>query len=209
MNSDLRKIGAVGVLAVVLFGVGFSVARQYRLNVDLSQREVEKYQYRPEYVRQPGRQIELVFVGSSACAWSTRDSLVASVRIMKRNLAEWSEARGLGFKAIGIAIDWSVPAGSAFLERFGLFDEVSIGYNWGNSLALKYLWDTPNVRAATPRLLIYERYNEAPSDSTDALDFGERERRLLAVGRGYRSIINWGQTGSWSDILERSVSNPN
>jgi len=185
----------VGILS--LFGIGWGAAAQFDLKVELhggGDAAAGERTYQPAYDREAGQQLVMVYVGSGSCAWSNRDSLPAAVESLKLRLADYAQSQELSFKVIGVAIDWSTDHGAQHLSKFGTFDEVSVGYNWGNSLALDFLWSDPGVRPSTPQILVYERQFIAPQDTLDALFYAEAERKRLGAATGAQQILDWAET---------------
>lgn len=160
--------------------------------------------YLPAHRRVAGPQIEMVYVGGSDCAWSNQPGFPKAVDRLKKRLAMAARARGMSFRAVGLAVEWSVQKGEAHLNKLGYFDEVSVGYNWGNSLALKYLWN-PGATRGKPEVLVYRRYAVAPTDSTRVLEYGEKDRVLLLRGVGYESIERLAaEADPIADVVPRS-----
>ncbi|MGH7483907.1 MAG: hypothetical protein ACRELV_17290 [Longimicrobiales bacterium] len=137
----------------------------------------------------------MVYIGSSVCASSNQPHLPQSIETIKIRLARLARERGMSFKAVGIALDWAPAPGIEHLAKFGLFDEVSAGYNWGNTLALRYLWSEAPARASTPQVVVYQRELIAPTDSGDVLHYAELERRRLVAKIGSGDIIEWAASG--------------
>lgn len=193
-------LAAFGLAA--MFGIGWAFSSQVdfvfevRRSSPLGNASGDAYQ--PRYRREAGRQLVMVYVGSQSCGASNHESLPAAVEAIKLRLANYAATHELSFKAEGVALDWSPERGLDHLGRFGLFDELSAGYNWGSSSALKYLWADGQVDPVTPQILVYEREFIAPRDTTDILLYEERNRRRLAVASGPREIMDWADAGAIS-----------
>lgn len=146
--------------------------------------------YVPAYQHQPGGQLVMVYIGSSRCGYSNLPGLPRAVEDIKLHLKEEAEARGMSVKTVGVAIDWSTSAGMDHLSKFGSFDEVAAGSNWGSDSALRYLWSDEGIPAATPLILLYSRQYTAPADTIQNR-YGEQARRTILVLRGSEEIIDW------------------
>lgn len=198
--STVLRILGPSTMAAVLVAVGFGLTRASHLKVNLTgvlRPQASGSRYVPRYVAAPGPQLVMVYVGSSACVWSNEPLLPKTVEAIKLRLTAEASRRGWSFKAIGVAIDWSTEHGIEHLRKFGTFDEVSSGSNWGNSLALLHLWDdSAPTEPATPQVLVYERVFVTPSDTSDILWYGERDRRLLTTRIGSRAIAQWADSGA-------------
>jgi thiol-disulfide isomerase/thioredoxin len=121
--------------------------------------------YRPAFETQAnpigrGAETVLVYFGASDCAPCHAPPFKAALERAKVMLAERAAAEGRAFAAVGVAMDWDVARGFAFLQEAGAFDEVVIGRNWENAAALTHLWrpDGIETRAvAMPSVLVFER----------------------------------------------------
>ena len=83
--------------------------------------------YVPGYSRVSGREVVLVFIGSSTCAFANDETLPPFVEQAKISLSQKADQLGYSFSVIGVAIDWSASDGVRYLNKFGLFDEVLTG----------------------------------------------------------------------------------
>lgn len=182
----------------VLFGVAVFAGRN--LEVDVSVRDTgptadQGDLYVPDYQRERGTQLVLRYIGSSACVWSEDVSLPDAVETIKQSLESFASERGFGFKAVGVAIDWEPSTGFEHLAQMGRFDEVSAGYNWGNSQVLEHVWEQPGGSPATPQVIVDLRHFTAPLDSTHALHYEESQRRTIVTKVGLKEITEWADAG--------------
>ena len=85
---------------------------------------------------------------------------------MKQALADRATAAGESFSAIGVAAEWSIEDGLAYLiegkwtrgiHDFGAWDEVQAGRNWLASGALNYVWRDPAGVPTVPQVVLLER----------------------------------------------------
>lgn len=79
------------------------------------------------------------------------------VELAKLRVRAHAQARGMRFRAVGVALDWRAADGLAFLARFGEFDEVASGGNWISDGATKYIWRDIPGNANVPQLLVLRR----------------------------------------------------
>lgn len=204
VNDGAQKV-LYGFGVFSLFTVGVLLAQSYDIEVSVdpvAPLSDSSSNYQPSYDRQPGPQLVMTYFGSSTCGWSNEAALPDAVEDIKIELARYAQRRGLAFKAVGVALDWVPERGLDHLAEFGQFDEVSAGYNWGNGVALRDLWANPPPTIATPTIVVSQRQFIAPLDSTDVLDFGERERRNLLRKTGLDEITEWAQAGAPLEKIE-------
>jgi hypothetical protein len=144
----MRHILTVPITVAALVAIGSGASAQ----------QAEGVRYRPSQFQHEGREIVAVVVGSSECGWSNLEDYVALVDPMLRALQAQAEARGLGFTAIGVALDEPADSGIAYLKRLAAFDEVLAGRVWSNTgLTHFFPPGTAGQTPSTPMLLIQER----------------------------------------------------
>lgn len=151
--------------------------------------------YQPSYQRVAGPQLIMVYMGKANCAWSNQPWLSDSVDRVKLELAHRARSAGSSFKAVGVALDWSVQEGLGHLDKFGQFDEVAAGYNWGGDAALRYIWEDIAGPPATPQLLIFERVYQVPDTAIKFSGYQERDVRVLQRLVGTDEITRWMTNG--------------
>ena len=189
-----------GLYALVgrgIFAGGATLSSGYKIDLSVAPRPgpaSDGSRYVPAFEVQSGPQLVMVYVGSSTCPWANQRSLPEALETIKVRLAAVAREHGMGFKAVGLAVDWLPERGIAHLKRFGHFDEVAAGGGWGGTLALRYLWSDTQVGAATPQVLVYTRVFLAPAEATDPFLYEERERRTRAVKRGFAEIVEWSES---------------
>jgi hypothetical protein len=113
--------------------------------------------YEPLGSIESGDEIVLVFIGASFCNAHNVPGFPDVVESAKLRVREHAQARGMRFRAVGVALDWRAADGLAFLARFGEFDEVASGGNWINDGATKYIWRDIPGDADVPQLLVLRR----------------------------------------------------
>lgn len=118
---------------------------------------LQKHGYVPEARRDSGEELLFIVIGSSGCRWSNEPELVQLVRRARDAVRKEAEVRGAGFATWGVAQDNVTQLGIEHLERFGPFDELSVGRGWRNSGLLKYVYGAFPGPAATPQVLVVTR----------------------------------------------------
>ena len=66
-------------------------------------------------------------------------------------------ARGKAFAFVGVANDWDIEDGLAFLDGNGPFDEIVVGRNWFNEASVEHLFENDAAIPALPTLVVYQR----------------------------------------------------
>jgi hypothetical protein len=195
--------GLYALVGLGIFAGGATLSSGYKIDLSVAPRPgpaSDGSYYVPAFKVQSGPQLVMVYVGSSTCPWANQRSLPEALETIKVRLAAVAREHGMGFKAVGLALDWSPERGIAHLKRFGHFDEIAASGSWGGTLALRYLWSDAQVAAATPQVLVYTRMFLAPAEATDPFLYEERERRTRAVRRGFVEIAEWAESGAALDL---------
>jgi hypothetical protein len=104
-----------------------------------------------------GRELVMVFIASSTCPGINEPGLKDAVARTREGLRRQAVEDGMTFVSIGVSLDRSIDGGVRLLQRFGPFDEISVGRSWINGAALKYLWQDLPGRASVPQILVLER----------------------------------------------------
>jgi hypothetical protein len=146
--------------------------------------------YEPSGSTESGDEIVLVFIGASFCNAHNLPGFPDVVESAKLRVREHAQARGMRFRAVGVALDWRPADGLAFLARFGEFDEVASGGNWINDGATKYIWRDIPGDADVPQLLVLRR----SVHRGEAIRVGEDKvvKRILGAG----DIEKWVAAGA-------------
>lgn len=198
MHGQSHNWASAALVAVLFVGAtAFSATYRVALTPKAELYPNGSQSYMPTYRRVIGPQIEMVYIGTSQCGWSDRPDFPRIIDGLKTRLAAAAHMRGMTFRAIAIDPEWSVEKGEKYIEKLGLFDEVSIGYNWGNSMMLKYIWNV-GMTASTPVVLIYSRYVIGPDISNESARYGEKDRRLLIEEAGYHAIVAFAEQREFS-----------
>lgn len=201
MRFRIRPVASrAGYLAgaVVLFTTGIALSRGYDFEFQIHKLNArpDTSAYTPDYTRRSGAQLVMVYFGSASCGWSNRPSLPDAVETIKRELAAQAEEQGMTFKAVGVALDWSPESGIAHLGKMGRFDEISAGYNWGNTLALRHIWSDAFAAPRTPQILVYRQDFVAPEDEASELHYAAVGQELLMTKFGFQTITDWAESGA-------------
>ncbi len=134
------------------------------------------------------QQLVLVYIGKSTCSWCIRPSVLEAVVSLKDSLARTARARGFEFVAIGVALDRNFSEGSAFLDRMGPWNEISVGYGAANSTALRML-----PTSGTPRLALFRRDLEQAGTADGGMVTSVTSEEMVAYKQGYYEILGWQQ----------------
>ena len=121
-------------------------------------------EYAPAYERgadiASGPEVVLVYFGASTCGPCRTSEFKAALERAKVLLAERAAQDGKTFSVIGVALDYNVEDGLAFLAESGRFDELVVGRNWFNSAALTHVWRPEGLKArpqGLPGIMVFER----------------------------------------------------
>lgn len=186
----LRAPAAGAMLALCVIAV-FSVVTAKRLPmIAEAAAPARTAAYAPSYTVREGPEVVLVFIGASFCGAHKRPGFAETVEWAKVELARRTVAQGKQFSAVGISLDWKPAEALAFLERFGSFDQVSLGRNWTNDSALRYIWKDLPGEPVVPQILVIERYVE----TTPSIDI--RDERVVKRIAGADQIATWVEQGA-------------
>lgn len=160
--------------------------------------------YTPAYRFRTGKEVVMIFVGTSTCRASTEKGFPEVLERVKLAAQRRATAEGKQFRVIGVAIDNDPEVGLGFLRKFGKFDELSLGGNWVNQDVVRYVWRDMPYRPSIPQLVLVER--EIRKETTAVWVSQERElRRLL----GTDEIRRWGDAGApFTGALPRPAPPP-
>lgn len=86
-----------------------------------------------------GDEVLIIFIGASFCRAVDVAGFPESLSRLKDEVRRQGDAANMRIGIIGVALDWGVPSGLAWLRRFGEFDEVLVGRNWLNTGAVDYM----------------------------------------------------------------------
>lgn len=183
-------VAATGLFAAVVFtgNAGTAQAQQPGVADGALERAIPRLSRptRPEPSLRPGREVEVIFIGSSSCGAAGRKDLAQALDSLRAFMLADAARRDYGVYFTGVALDWQVAAGFKFLEPFGPFDEVSVGRNWLNSSAVRYVWRDVPGKPEIPQLVLIERTVEL---GAQAMVVGED--RLLERVMGADNIVTY------------------
>lgn len=147
--------------------------------------------YEVGYPTPEGEQLVMVYFGMSSCSWSNAKGLPEAIEEVRRALREKARKKGWSFVAVGVALDWSVEEGLGHLRKLGHFDEVSVGSNWTNSMAIRYLWEDFPGPAATPQVVVLKRTVGMREGGTGGVAYFVDKERVLTRKLGTVEIEQW------------------
>jgi hypothetical protein len=113
--------------------------------------------YAPSHRLTDGLELVAIYIGSTDCGPCQLPEVKNAVRAMKSLLAAQAKQRGIALTAIGVAQDWDVKQGAAFLEPLGAFDQVVIGGNWTNIAVEQFVLRDSVAEMAMPQIVLVER----------------------------------------------------
>ena len=114
-------------------------------------------EYSPSYRLVAGRELAVIYFGSTDCGPCQLPQVKSAIRAMKPLLAAQAKQRRESFTAIGSAQDWDLKQGAAFLEPLGAFDQVVIGGNWTNLAVEQFVLRDSLTEMVIPQVLVLER----------------------------------------------------
>jgi hypothetical protein len=146
--------------------------------------------YVPDYELRKGKEIVLVLVGAAFCGAQREPGFPQAVEDAKLRVRDQAQARGAQFRAVAVSLDWKTDEALSFLEGFGAFDEVTVGSNWLNEGAQRYIWRDLPGPAAVPQLLVIEREVEIEPQVQ------VRNERVIKRIAGAPPVIEWVRAGA-------------
>ncbi|MBW3573034.1 MAG: hypothetical protein KY467_18210 [Gemmatimonadetes bacterium] len=146
--------------------------------------------YVPQYELRNGTEVVLVLLGASFCGAQHKPGFAQAVEDAKQQVRRQAVAGGAQFRAVAVSLDWDPKEAMEFLAGFGAFDEISVGSNWLNEGAQRYIWRDHQSDPVVPQIVVIERQVEtAPAIKTQ----GER---VLQRVQGSDQIIAWVRAGA-------------
>jgi hypothetical protein len=103
---------------------------------------------------------------------------------------EQATARGAQFRAVAVSLDWKTDEALSFLKGFGAFDELTVGSNWLNDGARRYIWRDLPAPPDVPQLLVVER------DVETEPQVQVRNERVIKRISGALPVIAWVRDGA-------------
>jgi hypothetical protein len=149
-----------------------------------------KQGYVPKYELRDGTEVVLVLLGASFCGAQHKPGFAQAVEDAKQRVRQQAVARGAQFRAVAVSLDWDTREAMEFLAGFGTFDEISVGSNWLNEGAQRYIWRDFPSDPVVPQIVVFERQVETvPGVKTS----GER---VLHRVQGSDPVIEWVKAGA-------------
>jgi hypothetical protein len=146
--------------------------------------------YRPDYEFATGPELVLVFVSASFCGADRQPGFRQALEDATVRVEQQAKSRGIQFRTHGILLDWQPQQAMAALARFGAFDEASVGSNWLNDGALRYIWrDYPSVPQVPQVLLVQRRIETQPQVRVT-------EERVVKRFVGTDPVMKWVAEGA-------------
>lgn len=146
--------------------------------------------YVPDYEFRKGREIVLVLVGAQFCGAHRKPGFAQAVEDAKLRVQDQAKARGAQFRVVAVSLDWDTDEALAFLDGFGAFDEVTVGSNWLNEGARRYIWNDHPGPPVVPQLLVIERSLEIEPEVQVS---GERVLKRIS---GTDLVMEWVKAGA-------------
>lgn len=113
--------------------------------------------YQPRGVLTSGRERVMIFVGASFCGAHRTPGFPEAIERAKTRLQQDARRGGANFHAVAVSLDWDPDTALVFLKPFGRWDELSVGGNWSNDSALRYIWSGDSPVPTVPQVLVLER----------------------------------------------------
>jgi len=156
-----------------------------------SQPTAAQEKYRPSGRTPGGAELVAVYVSSTFCIGSRAEGLHEAVEKVKLILSERASEGGVGFRAVGVALDWHTDSGKAYLDEFGAWDEIAVGSNWFGMGPEILIWGDTSARSSIPQLVVYE-HDVFPAGSEVTFT----PRRYLKRVYGADAIVTWVRDGA-------------
>lgn len=143
-----------GILALLLSVLGMSAVGYVRFH-----RSGEGGSAAPVHASKvrTGVQHVAVFLVSSTCGASRYPDLPKALAVIRAREDTQATREGKTFISVGVALDDDPSIGLAFLKTFGNFDQLSVGGNWLNAMAIDLLIRDTKGPLSLPQLIVLER----------------------------------------------------
>ncbi len=200
-KGRMRRLTEGGAFLLCIVGAWTAgLAFHHGGGVERLAAEEEGSRYVPNSRLATGQELLMVFITASSCG-ASRDTELPALLERAKLLARASvKEEDESFRAVAVALDWDVATGYAFLERFGQFDQVSVGANWMNEGSIKYIWRDVPGHATMPQVLLLSR--NVVADSSGIHVGPERLLRRLV---GTEEIRRWVESGATAPVGEAAA----
>lgn len=162
-------------------------------------------QYVPDNVLKRGRELVMVYIGSSTCGYANLAEMPELMERTKLLLQKKAHERRMLFSTMGISIDWNTEKGVQHLAKMGRFDEIATGRGRQGMGAHQFVWDALSGEASTPQVLVIVRMINAPSEEYPQQSYHVSRATVLTRKAGIFAISAWLDRGSPLplDLLEQ------
>lgn len=139
-----------------------------------------------------GKELTLVLIASSSCGACNDQKLFDAFPRIVQLLANRAADDSARLAVMGVGIDHQPEAAWDYFSKVGAFNEITLGRNWTNSAAFKYLWQEFPGPPEVPQIVVMAR---TLSDSDD-LSLHVKSERLLLRMTGLSAILRWVDAGA-------------
>ncbi|MEX2411508.1 MAG: hypothetical protein WD607_09120 [Candidatus Paceibacterota bacterium] len=137
-------------------------------------------------------ELRLILIVNSICTFSNSPDLVEIINNANELLQKRALSKGIDYSTAGISLDQNAYTGVKFLERFGDFDEISIGLSNSNIALLYNIHFNGLMDTSVPKILIVKRvYNILQFDDEVIHRLGVKNEEILIQFSGMKSIYRW------------------
>ena len=194
----MSKEKRVYIIAVSVILVGsFTLSYHEIINmpdVHIIFKKQDKYD--PNYVKNKGKTIEFVYIGSSQCPYCNVDKLPRLIDKAKVITKDFAKSNRYGFVSKAITTDRVSENGYSHIMSIGSFEEIIVG-NGSNNMGLKkFYWGRMAGRPSTPQIIVGYKDISIPKDSISAGKLKYKDEKILARKYGIRSIERWVGNGA-------------
>lgn len=164
----------------------------------LSSEELYQSTYKPDYVTKHATELVVVVITAEGCGFCKLESTKSTIGQTIDQLHFKVDSMGIGFMAMGIALDWETEKGFKHLNEITSFDEIITGNNWFNTGGLKYIFDDMPGTPMVPQLVLTKRIYDAPVDSLGMIDgmvSGVKSEEVVLRKLGVNGIQDWLEEG--------------
>lgn len=142
----------------------------------------------------PGRELVMVYVGSSKCSACKSRELPQFISSAQRLLRDHAIDAGVKFTSIGVASELSPKLGIEHLNHISTFDELAAGLGVMNQANRHFVAvDHPGLQA-TPQVAVLLR--ESKANPMGSLDDRSVREILLTRKVGLQELENWVGSGA-------------
>ncbi len=152
--------------------------------------------YVPDNDIKRGRELVMVYIGSSTCGYANLAEVPELIERTKLLLQQKAHGSGMLFSTMGISIDWNTEDGVRHLAKMGRFDEITTGRNIQGMGAYQFVWSALSSEASTPQVIVVTRMINAPSEEYPHQSHHVSNPTVLTRKAGVTAISAWLDRGS-------------